>query len=317
MAGILSQLTSDPLIRQFAAGLAGELVSPTADFIAPTVTVASSIGRYKKYFGAESLRIPDTRRGVEGKAAKVSFSAADGTYNCEHHALDFPADMIARIESEEMGLNLLRQGALVASQIAALSHEDRVITAAIAAAGAATTVNVNTTDPIDSIDTQVRAVALACGGFAGIMKVRIVLGLGALQILKNSEKVRSRYVSAGGVASTAIPNISEAQLSSLIITGPEVRTSLAVKDSAKTGAAATDLDWIMENDILVFAASDQTSEFDPSFMKTFRLANQWMVPRAYTSDDGRVEYQGWDWSADVAVSNSGAIKRLTLTAAAP
>lgn len=317
MAGILSQLTSDPLLRQYAAGLAGELVAPVADFIAPTVQVATSIGRYKKYFGAESLRIPDTRRALEGKATRVSFSASDGTYNCDHHALDFPADMIAQIESREQGLDLLRQGANLAGQVAALSHEDRVISAAVTAAGAATTVNVNTTDPIDSIDTYIRAVIKACGGFGGIMKARIVLGLGAMQILKNSEKVRSRYVSAGGLASTAIPNVTEEQLSSLLLTKPDIMTSLAVKDSAKPGAAATDIDWILDTDVLIFAATDNPTQLDPSFMKTFRLANMWMVPRAYTSEDGRVDYQGWDWSADVQVTNSGAVARLTITDTAP
>ncbi len=47
-------------------------------------------------------------------------------------------------------------------------------------------------------------------------------------------------------------------------------------------------------------------------MKTFRLANQWMVPGTYMRDDQRVEVVKFDWSEDVEVTNSSAAARLTV-----
>jgi hypothetical protein len=49
-------------------------------------------------------------------------------------------------------------------------------------------------------------------------------------------------------------------------------------------------------------------------MKTFRLANKYMVPGAYTRDDGRVEVAKFDWSEDVKVTNSSACVRYNVAA---
>ena len=52
-------------------------------------------------------------------------------------------------------------------------------------------------------------------------------------------------------------------------------------------------------------------------MKTFRLMNKFMVPEFYMRDDGRVEVAKFDWSEDVRVTNSAAVRRLNVSAAAP
>ncbi len=53
--------------------------------------------------------------------------------------------------------------------------------------------------------------------------------------------------------------------------------------------------------MLIFARKAQPTRRDPSFMKTFRLMNQFMVPGSYMRDDGRVEVAKFDWSEDVKV----------------
>ena len=50
-------------------------------------------------------------------------------------------------------------------------------------------------------------------------------------------------------------------------------------------------------------------------MKTFRLAGSWLGPRTYTSEDGRSEVAGFDWSHDVQVTNTVAGVRLNMVAA--
>jgi hypothetical protein len=49
-------------------------------------------------------------------------------------------------------------------------------------------------------------------------------------------------------------------------------------------------------------------------MKSFRLMGKYMVPSSYMRDDGRVEVAKFDWSEDVRVTNSAAVKRLNVSA---
>lgn len=311
MASILAQLTSSPLLRNFAQGLGPGLMNPVADFIAPSVEVGTTTGRFKRYLKGEQFLIPETRRSIGGGPALVTFGADDGNYNVEPHALDFPADMLSQIESAEMGMNLLMEGASIAGQIAALSHERRVLDKVTDATSVPVPLDLNADDPIDIIDQAVLDVSKAAGGWSGIMQKRIVIGLSAMMKLKNHSKVLQRCVAAGGVASTAIPNITPQQLSSMILGNPEVRVCEAIYNSAAPNATPV-LNWLLEDAILVFIASPNPTRFDPSAFKTFRLMGQWMTPRAYSSQDGRVDYQGWDWTADVQ-NISTAVKRLTIS----
>ena len=45
----LSEITASPMLKEFAQGAAQSAVQPVADFLAPTVEVPTSIGRYKIY----------------------------------------------------------------------------------------------------------------------------------------------------------------------------------------------------------------------------------------------------------------------------
>jgi hypothetical protein len=86
-----------------------------------------------------------------------------------------------------------------------------------------------------------------------------------------------------------------------------------VYDTAPEGKDAVPA-FLLDSTVLVFARKEQPSRLDPSFMKTFRLANKYMVPGAYTRDDGRVEVAKFDWSEDVKVTNSAAAVRYNVAA---
>ena len=45
----LSEISASPTLREFAQGAAQSAIMPVADFIAPTVEVATSVGRFKSY----------------------------------------------------------------------------------------------------------------------------------------------------------------------------------------------------------------------------------------------------------------------------
>ena len=131
----LSDISASPVLREFAQGAAQSAIMPVADFLAPTIEVATSVGRYKKYTEKDRFRIPNTLRSIGGRATELRFEVSDETYNCEPHALDYPVDNLERLESEDLE-NALREGAVAVAEVAALAHEKSVIDAAMAAAGA-------------------------------------------------------------------------------------------------------------------------------------------------------------------------------------
>jgi len=107
---------------------------------------------------------------------------------------------------------------------------------------------------------------------------------------------------------------TEQSASQMFIGTPDVRTSYMIYDSAPEGKAA-DIEFLLDNTVLIFARKDAPSRRDPSFMKTFRLMNKFMVPGSYMRDDGRVEVAKFDWSEDVKVTNNAACVRLNVAAA--
>ena len=108
----------------------------------------------------------------------------------------------------------------------------------------------------------------------------------------------------------AIP--TEAIASQLFMAQPEVKTSFMVYDSAAEGKAAS-IGFLLDSTVLVFARKASPTRRDPSFMKTFRLMNKFMVPGSYVREDGRAEVAKFDWSEDVRVTNSAAVIRYNVS----
>lgn len=100
---------------------------------------------------------------------------------------------------------------------------------------------------------------------------------------------------------------------SLLFSEPECQMSLMVEDIAAEGVDES-IDFLLDDSILVFAANENPTTLDPSFMKTFRLDGEWMKPGAYRTEDDRGEVLKMDWSEDVQVTNSPAAKRLNAKA---
>jgi len=118
----LSDISASPTLREFAQGAAQSSIMPVADFLAPTVEVATSTGRFKVYTEKHRFHIPDTLRSLGGRAAELRFDVSDSTFNCEPHALDYPVDNLEQLEAEGLE-NMLREGAVAVAEVAALSHE--------------------------------------------------------------------------------------------------------------------------------------------------------------------------------------------------
>jgi hypothetical protein len=297
------------VLKEFAQGAAQTNIMPVADFLAPTVEVPTSVGRFKKYTEKHRFRIPQTLRAIGGRAAELSFEVSDESYNCNPHALDYPVDNLERLEAGELE-DCLREGAVACAEVAALAHEKSVIDAALSAVGAGTAKTWNSAaDPVSDLDDAILAVIKAAK-YGSLMGVGVLFGATAWKIFKNAEKVRSRIVGGIGKSGLAVP--SEDNAMDLLIGKPTVRTSYMVYDDAPEGKPE-EVKFLLDSTVLIFARRANPTRRDPSFMKTFRLAGQYMVPGSYVREDGRVEVAKFDWSEDVRITNASAALRLNIS----
>ncbi len=308
----LSDISASPVLREFAQGAAQSAIMPVADFLAPTIEVPTSVGRYKKYTEKNRFHIPNTLRSIGGRATELRFEVSDETYNCEPHALDYPVDSLEKLESADLE-NALREGAVAVAEVAALAHEKSVIDAALAAAGAGTGKTWNASaDPVADIDAVILDVIKAAK-YGSLMGVGVLFGASAWVLFKNQALVRGRFVVGNGAKGGNLAVPTESGASDLFVGRPDVRTSYMVYDDAAAGVAE-DIKFLLDTTVLVFARRPNPTRRDPSFMKTFRLMGKYMVPSSYVRDDGRVEVAKFDWSEDVRVTNSAAVKRLVVSA---
>ena len=311
----LSDISAAPTLREFAQGAAQSAIMPVADFLAPTVEVATSVGRFKVYTEKNRFRIPDTLRTLGGRATELRFEVSDQTYNCEPHALDFPVDNLEQLEAAGLE-NMLREGAVAVAEVGALAHEKAVIDAALAAVGAGTAKTWNdAADPISDVDDAILSVIKAAK-YGSLMGVGVLFGATAWKIFKNQAKVRGRFVvgNGGGKDALGLAVPTEDSAGQMFVGTPDVRTSYMIYDAAPEGKPEA-VNFLLDTAVLVFARKDAPTRRDPSFMKTFRLMGQFMVPGSYMRDDGRVEVAKFDWSEDVKVVNSAACVRLNVAAA--
>ena len=287
---------------------------PVADFLAPTVEVATSTGRFKRYTEKNRFRIPNTLRTLGGRASELRFEATDATFNCEPHALDYPVDNLEQLEAEGLE-DMLREGVTAVAEMASLSHEASVISAGLTAVGAGTSKTWNAAaDPVSDVDDAILTVIKAAK-YGSLMGVGVLFGATAWSIFKNQDKVRGRFVvgngsgRASGKLGLAVP--TEESAGQMFIGTPNVKTSYMIYDTAPEGKDES-ISFLLDSTILIFARKEAPSRRDPSFMKTFRLMNKFMVPGSYVRDDGRVEVAKFDWSEDVQVTNSTACVRLNV-----
>ncbi|MCW1884011.1 hypothetical protein OKA04_04675 [Luteolibacter flavescens] len=306
----LASIGSNPLIKEYAQGAAQSAASPVASFIAPPVQVGTSTGRFKIYDEKHRFRIPNTLRALGGAATQLGFTAADGTYNCAPNALDFPVDNLEKLETADIE-NIMQEGADMVAAAASLAHEKKVIDLALTAAGAGTALSIGGGDDvIDQLDKRILQVVKAAR-YGALMGIGIIFGAGAYRVVKNHPSVKGRFVS-GGNSKFAVPSLDN--IAEMLIAKPEVQMSLMCFDDAPEGLPE-DIEFLMDGDILIFARMANPTRRDPSFMKTFRLRGQWMVPGSYQKEDGRGEVAKFDWSEDVQVTNSQAVDRATVAVA--
>lgn len=305
----LANISSNPTLINFAQRAAQQATMPVANFIAPPVEVAVPSGFYKRYTEKSRFRVPDTRRPLHGKATQIGSTAENVAYNLEPHALDYPVDQAEKLAEKDL-LNSMMEGATINAEVAALAHEKSVVDQALEAAGSGVEKDWgDAEDPISDLDDAILDVIKAAK-YGSLMGIGIVFGAYAFKYCKNHPKVRGKLVLGNPKAgNTQTPTIET--FGQLLIGNPDVRASFMVYDDAAEGLSE-DIQFILDNTILVFARKETPTRNDPSFMKTLRLMGQWMVPGSYQKEDGRGEVAKFDWYEQIIRANDAAVKRINI-----
>ena len=277
--GKLGTSTYVETLKSYAYGVAQDVKTTLADFIAPRVPVGVGSGQFKKFSDKNAFQVYETLRAVGGKAKRIEFEASDGNFNCAANALELPIDDQEREKAGDA------QTALEEAKTRTL-----VINAALA--------------PIDEIDEQIAAIATE----TGLMPNRMVIGLGAWRILKNHANVLKRQtgVSNKGVSLEVLAGM-------LLNPAMDIRVGVMSADSAKMGKTASKSN-VVGSEIFLFHGSDNPTQYDPGFAKTFSIgATSVEDVRMYRDEGCRSDIIAVDWSEDVQVVSTICAKRITVS----
>lgn len=296
--------SSNPMLTNYAQGLAQERTSALAEFLAPSVIVPATTGFFKKYDDKNPFQVLSTARAVGGPARRIEFDASDPQYNCKPNALEITIDDVER-GADDIGIEQAKTAVLV--NTAVISHENAVLTAIKAAVSAVAergNWGNNDIDPIDQIDEQIEAIANGTGMFPN----RIALGLGAWRKLRANAKVKARVtgIKTGGFT---LQDFAGA----LLNPSAEIRVGVLVKDAVNFPKEKSTSN-IVGDECFIFYAGQSPSTYDPSFAKTFRGGTGGVdAVRLYRDDSARSDVLAVDWAVDIKVVATSCVRRLTIT----
>lgn len=300
--GKLGTSTFSETLKNYAFGVAQDVKTSLADFIAPRVPVGMGSGQFKKFNEKNAFQVYDTARGVGGTATRMAFEAADEFFNCAPNALEVAIDDQEREKagSADTALEEAKVRTLVIN--AALAREKKVLDLVKSGVGVASTwTSSGSDDPIDLIDGEIEAIAKA----TGLLPNRMVIGLGAWRKIKNHAEVLKRQ------SGTSNKGVSLEELAGMLLNPMiDIRVGVMAFDTAKMGKAANKQN-VVGSEIFIFHGNDNPTQYDPGFAKTFSIgANSVEDVRMYREEKVRSDILAVDWSEDVKVISTLCAKRI-------
>lgn len=303
-----SAATRNTHLSNYSFGIAQDLRSSLAEFIAPQVPTGTSSGQYKRFSDKNAFQVYETLRAIGGPNKRIQFAADDPFFNCQPRGLEIGIDDAERNKAGPSGERQLEEAkvkTLVSSSV--ISHENNVVTTALGGLTAVSGKGVwssSSNDPVAEIDEQIEAIATD----AGMMPNRIVFGLGAWRVFRNHPKVIARQPGA------QLIGVNEGQAAKMMLNpGVEIRVGILSKDLRKLGAAASKVN-IVGAEVLIFFNQDSPTQYDPGFMKTF-------TPRVgavdsvmeYRDESANSDMLKTNWEDDVQVVSTILARRLTIS----
>ena len=279
--GKLSTATYKETLKQYAYGVAQDVKSALADFIAPRVPVGVGTGMFKKFSDKNAFQLYDPIDDQEREKAGGADQALE-----ESRARTLVIN--ASLAREKRVFDLIK------ANVAAVASKG--VWSAANSGGSA--------QPIDEIDEQIEAIATA----TGLMPNRMVIGLGAWRILKNHPNVIAR-LNGSAEKSVSLDLFAGMLLNPQI----EIRVGILSLDANKTGKAANKSN-VVGSGIFLFHGNDNPTQFDPGFAKTFSIgANSVEGVRMYREERNRSDILAVDWSEDVQVVSAICARRITVS----
>ena len=304
MGSLIESLSSNPTLATYIQGAGEQAKSAVADFVAPDVPVPTMMGKFKIWKNKEKLVIPETRRALGTDGTFVDLTLNGGTYNCDPHSLNVGVDFLENQESNVV-LNLIQAKARTAANLGGMAHEKRVLDKML---GGATGVDpIDTTgsdDIIKYLNSLLLQVIKGAKGWGANMELRVLFGAGALAKIISHASIISRFKGnqpkGGGFISPTVTDIAN-----MLMLQCNAQVSLMVQD-VNSNVDAEDVEFMLGDQVLVFASTPNPDDYDTSFMKTFRLMGQFMTARYWAAPSGRQNFAGFDWSEDVQIVNASA-----------
>ena len=300
--GKLGTSTFSETLKNYAFGVAQDVKTSLADFIAPRVPVGMGSGQFKMFNEKNAFQVLDTARAVGGPATRMEFNADDEYFNCAANALEATIDDQEREKAGDAQTALEEAKVRTLVINAALAREKKVFDLIKSGVSVASTwTSSGDDDPIDLIDAEIEAIANA----TGLLPNRMVIGLGAWRKIKNHAEVLKRQ---SGTSNKAVSlDVFAGMLLNPMI---DIRVGVMAYDTAKMGKAA-DKKNVVGSEIFIFHGNDNPTQYDPGFAKTFSIgANSVEDVRMYREEKVRSDILAVDWSEDVKVISTLCAKRI-------
>lgn len=308
IGGSRAAASANPILTNYAMGLAQDMASALAEFLAPTVTVPSTIGHYKKFDEKNAFQVYNTARALGGTATRIEFDASDPTYNAQAQALEVTVDDAERdaaAADDPLALDQSKIRTLVSSTT--LSHEAKVTAATVKALTAEAGLGVwsnDTVDPVSELDSLIDAMSQA----TGMLPNRLVIGIGAWRGFRGNAKVKARQPGA------ELIGLTTAQMAAMLLNPAiDIRVGILSQDTTKFGKAKAAQN-IIGADLLLFIGSSAPTQYDPSFAKTFTGKRGGVTSvRTYRDESARSDVHAVDWSEDIQITGTMCGKRVTVS----
>ena len=301
-------------VRNYINGAVVQSISGDAAFLAPRVPMGSLVNTVWKFDRLRPFRIPSTKRASGGKATVVDFGGSTEDISLQLNALDTGIETQNQTD-DEVVMGLQSQVNQVTS-LAGLSHLAETVAtvqAAMTAASVTTTLDISNDDPVAIIDALCKTILLSCGDASSMMKIRFLWGWNAAAKVLADPDIIAR-ISGGATESQPAKPTLETLKRLFLFPNTEHRLSTAIKDTGEQGSATEARAFVLDDEVLIVAASDNPTVSDPSAFKSFWKGSAGMDTRYYKRDDGRVEMFGLDWAYKVYAANASASRRVTVQA---